>query len=133
MRLVFCSIAQKWLILGSKLKLEVKTKGQELSNEVLCVSAAQILLKIWLKTKSVIFLNFINFVILFSDFSTLLQKWKTWRGRNNLLFWLTAGRHLPSVVESSSGVLQSQGLKIFWWNKSKGGDACWQVNDKLNS
>ena len=71
-------------------------------------------------------------------FITFSQKWKTWRGRNNLLFWLTAGRHLPSVVESSSGVLQSQGLKIFWWNKSKGGDACWkilqwQVNDKLNS
>ena len=76
MRLVFCSTAQKWLVLESKLKLEVKTKCQELSNEVLYVSVAQILLKIWLKTKSVIFLNFLNFVILHSDFATFLQKWK---------------------------------------------------------
>ena len=63
----------------------------------------------------------INLVITFS------QKWKTWRKRNHLLFWLTTGRHLPSVVETSSGVLQSQGLNIFWWNKSKGGDACWKI------
>ena len=42
----FYFIPQKWLILDSKVKLEVKTRDQELQNEVLYISVAQSLLEI---------------------------------------------------------------------------------------
>ena len=43
---MFYFILQKGSVLESKVKLEVKTIGQELQNEVLYISVAQLLLEI---------------------------------------------------------------------------------------
>ena len=42
----FYFVLQKWSVLESKVKLKVKTIGQELQNEVLYFSVAQLLLEI---------------------------------------------------------------------------------------
>ena len=59
---VLCGISQKWLLLESKLKLEVKTIGQELQNEVLYIFVAQILLEIQQNLWKYEFSNFCIFV-----------------------------------------------------------------------